>query len=317
MKTFIDEAEIFTDPTHSDTHKVSVVGALTIPDSFYISLKNIFLELKQQWGYTGEVKGNQLIEEQVRLLVEVLEKHHVLFDAVIVDTKFFTPSIITNHKSQFANTILDNISSYHSQNVIKQIKALSNTISKLSDQLYTQNLAMTSLVNRSHQLSTLFYAQRIPKELAKFDWIIDAKQKNITKSEKFWKDMLLPCLEGMNIINPMIMLEDADYSHYHKFNDDQRPEFGSVNKIVKNLVFRDSVTEEGLQLVDILTTSLRKALNHKFKIEGWKRIGKLMVHMKGINLLSIILEGVIPEQQSMPYYHVLKTLNNEARSMIV
>lgn len=317
MKTFIDEAGIFIDPQYTNTHKISVVGALVIPDSSYIAVCDFFVELKRQWGFTGEVKGSQLTEIQVNSLLESLQKYNVLFDAVIVDSKFFSPTIIANHKTHFAKKILANVSPYHHPNVVRQIKTLSSTISEISDQLYIQNLAMTSIIHRSHQLATLFYVQRIPSELGQFEWVIDAKQKSLTKSEKWWTDILKPNLQGMSMINPMIMLEGADYSYYHQFDDVERPGFGTINKIIKDIKFCDSVAEEGIQLADILTTSLRKALNQKFKVEGWRGIGRLMIHMRGNNLLAIILEGAIPTLQSVPYYYVLDTLNKEARPMIL
>ncbi len=317
MKTFIDEAGIFTDPQQSNAHKVSAVGALVIPDCSYAGVCDLLTQLKDQWGVKGEVKGSKLTENQVRSLVEGLEKHNVLFDAVIVDSKFCTPTTIANHKAHFAAKVLANISPYHHPNVVKQIQTLSKTIAEISDQLYLQSLAMTSLVHRSHQLSTLFYVQRTPSELSQFQWVVDAKQKTLTKSEQWWKDMLNPCLQGMSMMNPMIMLKGADYSHYYQFSDDTRPTFGSINKILNDFSFRDSASEEGLQLVDILTTSLRRALNQKFQIEGWRGIGRLMIHMRGYNLLSVILEGTIPTQQSVPYHHVAETLNKEAQSMII
>ncbi len=98
MKTFIDEAGIFTDPQQSNTHKVSAVGALVIPDCFYVGVCALLTQLKDQWRVKGEIKGSELTENQVRSLVEGLEKHNVLVDAVIVDSKFCTPATIANHK---------------------------------------------------------------------------------------------------------------------------------------------------------------------------------------------------------------------------
>jgi len=42
-----------------------------------------------------------------------------------------------------------------------------------------------------------------------------------------------------------------------------------------------------------------------------------MIHMRDNNLLAIIPESAIPTTQSVPYYHVLDTLNKETRSMLL
>lgn len=316
MRTYIDEAGIFTDPQLSNTHKVSVVGSLTIPDYSYAAVCDLLDNMKARWGATGEIKGSQLMEDQVRSLVEELTAHHVLFSAVIVDSKFCSPTSIASHKANFAAKILASISPHHHPDFVKKLRSLSSMIAEISDQLYVQSLAMTSIIHRSHQLSTLFYVQRTPSELAQFQWIVDAKQKNLTPTEKWWKDMLGPCLQGMSRTDPLQMLRGADYSHYNQFSDDKMQGAGSVNKIIKDFGFRDSASEKGLQLVDILTTSLRRALNQKFQIEGWRGIGRLMIHMRNQNLLSIVLEGDIPTTRSVPYYHVIETLNKEAREML-
>ncbi len=315
MRTFIDESGIFISPVGSNIHKLSVVVSLTIPEYSYTNVCNLFLQLKSSWGFVSEVKGSELTENQVHTLVAQLEKHNVLFNAVMVDSKFLTPTIIANHKSKFANYILGSISPHHHSNVVRTINELSTTISTLSDQLYIQSLAMTSLIDRTHQLTTLFYVQRTPEELAKFSWIIDAKDKNLTKYEKWWHDMLNHLIQGMNQKHPMIMLEGADYRYYDNFNDDIDPSSGSVNKIMKDLSFKDSAAEEGLQLVDIVTTSFCRALNKNFQINGWRSIGRLMIHMQGQNILGIVLDDSVSSLQNVPYYHVINTLNNEARSV--
>jgi hypothetical protein len=101
VRTFIDEAGIFIDPKQTNTHKVSVVGGLVIPDSTYDSVLDSFRALKISWGVSGEIKGNDLNEIQVSQLLNELKKYNVLFDAVITDAKFLEGSTIAKHKSDF------------------------------------------------------------------------------------------------------------------------------------------------------------------------------------------------------------------------
>lgn len=318
MRTFIDEAGIFIDPAQTNLHKVSVVGGLVIPDDTYESVLNSFRFLKQRWGVSGEVKGNELNETQVNELIQELQKHNVLFDAVITDAKFLNDSIIAKHKLDFSTHLLNNISPYHHPNLAQQIRALSTTIPELSDQLYIQSLAMTSLIHHVHQYSTLFYVQRFPKELSRFKWIIDAKQHSLTKAEKWWTNVLKPVLQGMSIKDPLIMLNEADYSHYQYFDakDGSRDLGTDINKVMADLTFCNSKNEEGLQLADILTTSLRKALNGKFQEHGWKDMGKIMIQGNGQNVLAIVLGDDMSITQRVPYFHIIHKLNRAGRQLI-
>lgn len=319
MRTFIDEAGIFIDPAQTNLHKVSAVGGLVIPDDTYESVLDSFRFLKQKWGISGEVKGNELNETQVNELIQELQKYNVLFDAVITDAKFLGSSTIAKHKLGFSTHLLNNISPHHHPNLAQQIRGLSTTIPELSDQLYIQSLAMTSLIHRIHQHSTLFYVQRLPKELSRFKWIIDAKQQSLTKAEKWWTNVLKPVLQGMSIKDPLIMLNEADYTHYEYFDaKDGSVGLGTdINKVMADLTFCNSKNEEGLQLADILTTSLRKALNGKFQEDGWRDMGKIMIQGNGQNVLAIVLGDDMPISQRVPYFHIIHKLNRAGRPLIL
>ena len=177
---------------------------------------------------------------------------------------------------------------------------------------------MTSLIHHIHQYSTLFYVQRYPKELSQFKWIIDAKEQTLTNAEKWWASILKPVLQGMSIKNPLIMIREEDYSYYNQFDaKDKSGNLGTnINKIMVDLAFCDSKKEDGLQLADILTTSLRKALNGKFQELGWGDMGEIMIQGNGQNVLAIVLDEDMSNSHQVPYFHVLHKLNRKGRTLI-
>jgi len=318
MHIFIDEAGIFLylkdDPTK---HYVSMVGGLIIPDEAYEPICKMLNHLKKQWGIIGEIKGNDLIEQEVNLLAELLDKYDVLFISVIIDAKFLDKVIIGQSKASLIQTILSNISPHHHPSTVNLLKEHGKGVEKMAEQLYVQWYALRALIIRVHQLSTLYYAQRCPKELGSFRWVIDAKdKKGLTKDEKWFNDTLKFFIQGIGQRSPLKMLQDADYSYYKKF-DSEDGNGTDINKLLKDLSFSDSSKNSGLQLVDILTTCLRKALNGKFKVEGWLNIGKLMTRLDDDTVLSIALDPKIDIITAAPYYSIIQKLNIKSKKLII
>lgn len=316
MYIFIDEAGIFIDPAQTKKHNVSMIGALVIPEQYYSQIMQCMKEIKEEWGYEGEVKGSKLKESQVAQLVTMLLEYNVLYVVVACETALLTPLALKWHKNNFARHILSNISKFHHPNMVNQIMEMSFAIEKFSNQLYVQYILMLDLIVRIHQYSTLYYAQCLPAELGSFHWIIDAKEKNgMTPVELWWKEILNPCLQGMSIKEPLIFLEGADYSFYEKYNT---PYGSDINKIMEGLNFQSSSAHDGLQLVDVLTTVLRKALNNKFEYHGWQDIGKLMKKFRKEEIIPFLSFGMVPTSlMNVRYVHVTKELSKFAQPLIL
>lgn len=317
MHIFIDESGIFIDPKDSETHKVSAVGALAIPHESYDDIISAFIHLKQHLGVRGEMKGSKLDENIIDQVVQLLEKFDVLFDAVIIDSKFLKSKDIEAHKKYQAQKFIEHISPEHHPQLVQDLHELKNTLeTSISNQLYVQSIAMTDIIYNVHQLSTLYYVQRNPRELASFKWIIDAKDRAITTAEGWWKEVIMPFIQDMSFQKPLKLIEGANYSYYNKFlYKDKRG--GNIKKILADLSFKDSSTDEGLQIVDILTGALCRAMNHKLKRKGWHRMGKLMVIQQDQNIQLLILKAHDQSTVTVPYYDVIQHLNETARPMLV
>lgn len=318
MYIFIDEAGIFVDPNNTGKSIVSIVGALIIPHYAYDAILQGFIKLKKSWGIEGEIKGKDLVEFQVDELLQMLEVHDVRFVAVCTESSLLETGKVAEHKQKFDEHVQSNISPHHHQNVIRQIKDMGKTGLKLTDQLYIQYQLMVHLVYHAQQLATIYYVQRVPSELGIFKWIIDAKGKTITEAESWWKEILMSSIQGLSFKDPMIMLEGADYSYYKKFDSPDDPKVGNINEILKDFEFGDSKSFDGLQLVDAVTTSLRKAFNNKFGILGWYRIGRIMIKLYEPNvvfLLGFDEQKVFSKNLQLKF--VIEKLRKSSKSAII
>jgi hypothetical protein len=70
-------------------------------------------------------------------------------------------------------------------------------------QLYAQCVALTHVARRAWEHGMLYFCQRMPGELARFRWVIDAKGKSITPQEDWWKVCVKPWLQSQTMRRPV------------------------------------------------------------------------------------------------------------------
>ncbi|MBI4680084.1 MAG: DUF3800 domain-containing protein, partial [Nitrospirae bacterium] len=163
------------------------------------------------------------------------------------------------------------------------------------------------------------------------------KHQNITPYEKLWVDVVLPILQSKSFKEPFVRLKEADYSYFEKYCEvmPETPDhlkeaievetpFSCVhiNEIYKkNLTFEESHNNLGLQIVDILTTSIRRAMNGNLQIHGWGEIGHLMVQSKvdsqEIKIIDLC-ENNHPnyEGEKPPYWMVIPIVKRTSKQML-
>ena len=193
-------------------------------------------------------------------------------------------------------------------------------------QLYLQAVAMFELVPRTFDLATVYWSQRRPRELARFRWTIDAKDKQgSTPWEDWWRLVLLPLLQSKSLRKPGTMLREGDYSHFKAFlqevPDYIRPHIAaphddeafSLNRVLRDLHFC-SRSDPGLELVDVVTTSVRRALKGTLKKEGWLSIRALMINRVEGAIQLIGLNGV--ESARVRYADVVTAFGRTGRSLL-
>lgn len=330
MVIFIDESGTFSNP-QGKANVISCIGSLSVPETCIDRLFSKFQELKRSWGVEGEIKGSQLTEEQADQLVGLCIGFDITLKIVATDLGLMTDSDIRNHKLGQAEKLRVSDNEVH-PNMVPVWNGLANRIAALSDQLYAQSFFMTLLLDKVFRETTLYYCQRDAQCLGSFVWMIDAKDKNLTEYEKLWSTVCMPFLQTMSVEEPLVQIREGDYSAFSKFerererppeylaahlNSEKRDRpfyFIDIKQLLASLTFSDSKKEIGLQLVDLLTTIVRRSLSLTLKIQGWENIGKLMIQVKkGENVVLFAALGGGSEKATTPYGKIITHYNQTAR----
>jgi hypothetical protein len=133
-------------------------------------------------------------------------------------------------------------------------------------------------------------------------------------------------IQTFALIEPMPMLDGADYSHFRRF-ETQLPGYlehlfegrgdgpvTDVGKLMRESFRFSPNAEAGLGLVDIVTNATRRALAGHLKLEGWRNIPRLMIHRRDpyIELLTMAQTAILRS----PYESTVRHLKNGGRSML-
>lgn len=339
MHIFIDESGIFK---RSSTREwaVSCVGALTIPDEALRNVLNDFHMLKKGWGTEHvEIKGSDLNEKEIADTISLLSRHDVLFEVVGIDMQPHQDDWITNRKMLQARALTENLTDKHKQSLVEEVKAISRSLQGLTNQLYIQSEATFELIHRVIQKSTLYYSQCKPNELGSFNWTVDAKDKKITDFENLWGTIILPALQFKGFQEQFIILEGADYSSFERFCGAapeppenikdfvtaRRPfKYADIRKIFKeHFKFDQSHSNLGLQMVDILTNAIRRALDGRLSYNGWCDIGGVMAQpIRGeqhvIQMIELSEANMkMPIVIKPPYFQVIAHVDKRAKPLLL
>ena len=337
MHIFIDESKNFVIPSKVKC-AVSCVSALVIADEDYPTVASAFDALKNDWGVShNEVKGRDLDEVMIASVVRMLNKYDVIFETIAIDMGLQTEGGILNHKNAQADKLMDKITPAHRPSLVESIKEAQNQFRRMPNQLYVQNALMVRLVATVLPRASLYYVQRKPRELGRFRWVVDAKDKTVTRYEEFWKKITLPALQTISLSEPMVLLKGADYSSFMSFYGEMERapehlreaaggnspfEYLEISKIMKDLSFQNSEKENGLQLVDILCNAIQRAMNGNLQPHGWDLIGCLTVSAERgkhvIQMTKLSLESPLRiKGETAPYTKVVQLVDRLAKPMIL
>ena len=252
--------------------------------------------------------------------------------------------LVANFKRGQANELTARLTPQHSLDIVQSQKQMSDTIHKMSNQLFLQAFVTVHLFLDMLPEALLYYVQRVPEELGDIAWIIDRKDRTRTQMEEMWSSLILPFSESHYAKERFHCLKGADYSHFHRRYACRRssvdPETArhmewvrstyrlrdlteddfivNANKLFKEQRdFKDSKDCLGLQLADILATTLRRALNGNLQKPGWKEFGGLVVRRRNIG--SYFMQMGRGGSLKMPKHaaSVCRTLDARAKSMLV
>ena len=246
------------------------------------------------------MKGRLTDESDIPTLIELLRRNDCLLEIVGIDLNAHTALDVDSHKFELARVMLAGTSSAHHPNVHQLVNDLARRITSLPNQLYVQSSVLIELMRNTCENAVNYYAQRQPRELSAFHWVIDGKSKTgLTEGENLWASIVMPLLMAKSVEQPMALFEGGDFSFFDKFN---RPPpswlpipIGATDTVtdIKQLLMEDfrysSSIEPGLELVDVLVNAARRALIGHLDSHGWSTLPSLMIHrhQQYINLVKL------------------------------
>jgi hypothetical protein len=283
------------------------------------------------------VKGSKLDEAQISEAIRLLKRYEVVLDLVVMDLGLLTDAEITDYKIRSADGITVNLPPHFHPNVITQYTELRQAFLEMPNMLFVQAMMLNLLVPHLVQNMLTYYALRLPKEIGKFHWVVDAKDKSVTKNEKAWSTAIYPYIYTHSREKPLYFVETGDYSHFEKNMDldkalarltSNNPDIDSdkygtcsVAKILGGgFEFQDSKTNYGLQLADILVNASQRALNGKLQISGWGELGALMIaeNPQPVQFITFRLDSKEPDFFPIEnhFKDVIIQLKRRAKSLI-
>lgn len=333
MHTFIDESGVFA--VSSKMPSPSVVGALVLPDHRLDEIYARYAKLRAKiWKRGGEVKGKNLDEKAVGAVVDILRRNGALFDAVVVEMAMHTEAGLAEHRAGLVSAMMKNVTDDSHPDFRANVMRMKADLDAMKIPGYVQSVLNFSLLPNVHELSINYWSQRVPKELSQFRWVVDGKEPFVdaTPWEKWWSTLLLPHMQAQSLKNPVGFIRDGDWSYYERFLIEEVPDYlrpyinrdeplgTDLRKVFGNIIF-STHTEPGLELVDIVTNGLRRALIGNLGRDGWLGIRDLMLpnrrhaaeQRQSVRVLS--LNGTDPPPM-LPYTRVINEFAEGGRSML-
>jgi hypothetical protein len=309
MHIFLDESGAFTNSI-DQLNAPSCLGALSIPSRKLSKLSRKFNEWKlNTFGSINEVKGSKLDESQVNAVINLLSKNRVTLYIVIFDPAIHSRGSIAAHRLKFSNSIVTGMDGITDPLIRQRLLDLQNTILGLSDQLYAQAVATFDLVWDTIQNCLIDYWTTHPGELGNFIWRCDAKDINrTTEFEKMWQTLILPVFQDRSADEQLGIPDWNQTEHpflraycgtketapkfllYGKGRPPGASHYVKTGELLKDLRFEESKNSSGIQLADIATTAFRRYLRGKIKLEGVRRIGRLILKRSDRTIGFVLLE---------------------------
>lgn len=302
MRIYIDESGSFVVP-QVPTPSWSLVLSLIVPSAIEADLFFQFLRLRDGWPQQKiEIKGSSLNEKQAAEVIDLLSGFDVLVDFVALDMSTHSDEIVGDFKRRQAEEMTAHITRDHHPGPILHLVQLENSLRKMPNQLFLQTHAITELILKAVRTGPLYFSQRRPEELGDIAWTVDRKDRVPTEMEETWTTTILPFAESRFARQPIAQLIEGDYSHFARYEinpatdsemarhlDWMQSTYGDIKwhggervvdakrLLTEQLTFEDSRNSLGLQLADMLASTLRRGINNRLQRPGWENLGKLVV----------------------------------------
>lgn len=306
MQIFIDESGTFT--TRADGSAVGAVGALVITESQIPLVERRYDQLRPLLPKEkGEVKGRSLDEADVARVVDLCRRAGLIYEVSIVDLPADSTTLVETQRAAQCEALTSKLTPEHDPGFVSWVHDLRKRLEQMPLQLYVQSQVTFDVIWRTLSHATAYYSQREPHSLASFEWVVDAKRATgITDWEDWWSKIIMPMTQSRSFQDPFPQLEDGDYSHlpakevlFSEYYRKQLPALGeatglALGPLLKNINF-SSRALPGLELVDVFTNAVRRALTGRLESRGWQGIASTMIHRREPTYIHAI--GFGPERR--------------------
>ncbi len=310
--------------------------AYTTPEIDRRPLRNALSRLKRNAGVRvfDEVKLKSVDESSyLEFLRNLVSLNGVLF-AVATDAGINEAVDIGSHQREQVEKITKNKPIMKYEEGRQALQMLADQVGGLAPQLYVQLHCQVLLIASIVHSGVLYFVQRFPKSLCKFRWRIDQKNSTKTDFEDAFVKVAPALLQTISVMEPMPMLEGADYSAFERFDypEGEKPNYlkedygidveSSLNigkLILEDLSFEDSTKNHGVQVADLLASGLRRCLRKGFHRNDRvaSLLGRLMVQGKR-NRPPLALVGFAEAERlvSTDVSRIVRLMTKNSRGML-
>jgi hypothetical protein len=317
LHIFIDESGSFA--LGAAGHSVSLVGALVVPEH---KIDKLFAKYARMRGglrkHRGEVKGKLLGEAEVARVLELLRKNNCIFEAVAIDMGLETVDGLKKHRAGQAEALTRHLTPEHQRGMIEGVKELRSRLEEMPLPLYVQSVVTIQLLGNVIRVLPAYWSLRVPKETLTYHWVIDGKEVGrVTNAEDWWSTTMLGLLQSRSHRDPMVTPGWVDNSAFDAKFRREIPDWlkehmpGAETAVDLKLIMKESFRfssdpEPGLELVDIVTNAIRRALIGNLGRDGWAGVPRLMIHTRD-QYLNVITLSDVTEPPRRPYADMLVT----------
>lgn len=312
MYIFIDESGIFLPDVNGSAW--STAGAIIIPQRNYKKVERALIKLKASCNIdkNQEIKRNRPDSTSREFIefIDILKKLGcTLHVASIRSADMCVSGVDLDRKSRIQAILQagENNGNYNQET--PHIKEIILNLNKLKPQQYAQLIIQMYMVDVLIEKVLSFYSKNIPTELSLFKWVIDQKEVIETNYDKLFKQLLPDIIYASSIRKPKGIIDGPGIfylKHRYGYSDDDNDHFEYIRKTFKmdtsflekhgipfsfhkmissDLSMGDSALHTGLQVVDLLTSSLNRCLKLNFTDNEImaQKIGALLVNSPRID----------------------------------
>ena len=218
MKIAIDESGTFV--YSSAENSWNCVAAYVYPEVHNRRIKKEVSQLARHRAKVGqkEVKLRDLSEgDYTDFLVRLREWGGVLC-AVSTNAALNTPEAVNDHQEAQVWNILEHVDKMIYESGQAGVRALGQRVSALPHQLYVQMICQVQLVIQILNSAVIYFVQRHPPTLSRFQWRIDQKNSTPTSYEIAYSQVLPAFVQSASLRDPMPMLRGANYQWFDRFD---------------------------------------------------------------------------------------------------